>query len=249
VAGHSHWANIARKKSLIDAKRGKLWSKLAKAIIVAAKHGGADPDANLRLRYAIDAAKAVSMPKDNIQRAIKTGTGELKGGDLEESLYEGYGAGGVAVLCEILTDNKNRTAPEIRKIFEMCGGKLGGTGCVAYLFERKGVVRLPQSACDEDRLMEVALEAGADDVKLSGDRWEVTCDPATMAAIVDALGKASLTVESNEIVRIPTNTVDVDDVETARKVLQLMERLDDHDDVQSVSANFSIPDEAMAQLA
>jgi len=248
VAGHSHWANIARKKSLIDAKRGKLWSKLAKAIIVAAKHGGADPDANLRLRYAIDAAKAVSMPKDNIQRAIKTGTGEFKGGDLEESLYEGYGAGGVAVLCEILTDNKNRTAPEIRKIFEMCGGKLGGTGCVAYLFERKGLVRLPQAGCDEDTLMEVALEAGADDVKLAGDRWEVTCDPAAMAAVVDALGKAGLAVESNEIVRIPTNTVDVDDVETARKVLTLMERLDDHDDVQSVSANFSIPDEAMAQL-
>jgi YebC/PmpR family DNA-binding regulatory protein len=248
VAGHSHWANIARKKSLIDAKRGKLWSKLAKAIIVAAKHGGADPDANLRLRYAIDAAKAVSMPKDNIQRAIKTGTGELKGGDLEESLYEGYGAGGVAVLCEILTDNKNRTAPEIRKIFEMCGGKLGGTGCVAYLFERKGLVRLPQAACDEDRLMEVALDAGADDVKLSGDRWEVTCEPAAMAAVVDALGKAGLTVESNEIVRIPTNTVDVDDVDTARQVLTLMERLDDHDDVQSVSANFSIPDEALAQL-
>lgn len=248
MAGHSHWANIARKKSLIDAKRGKLWSKLAKAIIVAAKHGGADPDANLRLRYAIDAAKAVSMPKDNIQRAIKTGTGEFKGGDLEESLYEGYGAGGVAVLCEILTDNKNRTAPEIRKIFEMCGGKLGGTGCVAYLFERKGLVRLPQSACDEDRLMEVALDAGADDVKLSGDRWEVTCEPAAMAAVVDALGKAGLAVESNEIVRIPTNTVDVDDVDTARQVLTLMERLDDHDDVQSVSANFSIPDEAMAQL-
>jgi len=248
VAGHSHWANIARKKSLIDAKRGKLWSKLAKAIIVAAKHGGADPDANLRLRYAIDAAKAVSMPKDNIQRAIKTGTGEFKGGDLEESLYEGYGAGGVAVLCEILTDNKNRTAPEIRKIFEMCGGKLGGTGCVAYLFERKGLVRLLQSACDEDRLMEVALDAGAEDVKLSGDRWEVTCEPASMAAVVDALGKAGLAVESNEIVRIPTNTVDVDDVDTARQVLTLMERLDDHDDVQSVSANFSIPDEAMAQL-
>ncbi len=248
MAGHSHWANIARKKSLIDAKRGKLWSKLAKAIIVAAKHGGADPDANLRLRYAIDAAKAVSMPKDNIQRAIKTGTGELKGGDLEESLYEGYGAGGVAVLCEILTDNKNRTAPEIRKIFEMCGGKLGGTGCVAYLFERKGLVRLPQAACDEDRLMEVALDAGADDVKLSGDRWEVTCEPAAMAAVVDALGKAGLTVESNEIVRIPTNTVDVDDVDTARQVLTLMERLDDHDDVQSVSANFSIPDDALAQL-
>jgi YebC/PmpR family DNA-binding regulatory protein len=163
MAGHSHWANIARKKSLIDAKRGKLWSKLAKAIIVAAKHGGPDPDANLRLRYAIDAAKAVSMPKDNIQRAIRTGTGELKGGNLEESLYEGYAAGGVAVLCEILTDNKNRTAPEIRKVFEMCDGKLGATGCVAYLFQRKGMVRVPQEAAAEERVMEIALEAGADD--------------------------------------------------------------------------------------
>jgi YebC/PmpR family DNA-binding regulatory protein len=249
MAGHSHWANIARKKSLIDAKRGKLWSKLAKAIIVAAKHGGPDPDANLRLRYAIDAAKAVSMPKDNIQRAIKTGTGELKGGNLEESIYEGYGAGGVAVMCEILTDNKNRTAPEIRKIFEICDGKLGGTGCVAYLFERKGVVRVPEAACGEDRLMELVLEAGADDVKLAGDRWEVTCEPQTMAAVVDAITAAGLAVDSNEIVRIPTNSVDVDDVDTARKVLALMEKLDDHDDVQSVSANFNIPDEALAQLA
>ncbi len=248
MAGHSHWANIARKKSLIDAKRGKLWSKLAKAIIVAAKHGGADPDANLRLRYAIDAAKAVSMPKDNIQRAIRTGTGELKGGDLEESLYEGYGAGGVAVLCEILTDNKNRTAPEIRKIFEMCGGKLGGTGCVAYLFERKGVVRVPQAAAAEERLMEIGLEAGVDDVKLVGDRWELTSEPAAMAAVIESLGTAGIPVESNEIVRIPTNSVDVADAETARKVLDLMERLDDHDDVQSVAANFNIPDEAMAQI-
>ena len=248
MAGHSHWANIARKKSLIDAKRGKLWSKLAKAIIVAAKHGGPDPDANLRLRYAIDAAKAVSMPKDNIQRAIKTGTGELKGGDLEESLYEGYGAGGVAVLCEILTDNKNRTAPEIRKIFEMCGGKLGGTGCVAYLFERKGLVRVPQAAATEDRLMEVGLEAGVDDVKLMGDRWEVTCEPAAMAGVIEALGKAGLPVESNELVRIPTNSVDVEDVDTAKQVLALMERLDDHDDVQSVAANFNIPESALAQL-
>jgi len=248
VAGHSHWANISRKKSLIDAKRGKLWSKLAKAIIVAAKHGGADPDANLRLRYAIDAAKAVSMPKDNIQRAIRTGTGELKGGDLEESLYEGYAAGGVAVLCEILTDNKNRTAPEIRKIFEMCGGKLGATGCVAYLFQRKGAVRLVQSACSEDRLMELAIDAGADDVKLAGDRWEVICEPAVMVAVIAALQQAGLEIESNEIVRIPTNSVDVEDVDTARRVLALMERLDDHDDVQSVAANFNIPDEAMAQL-
>jgi len=249
MAGHSHWANIARKKAVVDAKRGKLWSKLAKAIIVAAKHGGGDPDANLRLRYAIDAAKAVSMPKDNIQRAIKTGTGELKGGNLEESMYEGYAAGGVAVMCEILTDNKNRTAPEIRKIFEMCDGKLGGSGCVAYLFERKGVVRLPRAACGEDRIMELALEAGAEDVKSSDDLWEVTSDPAAMSGVVQALEAAGLAPESNEIVRIPTNTVDVDDVGTARKVLTLMERLDDHDDVQSVAANFNIPDAALAELS
>jgi YebC/PmpR family DNA-binding regulatory protein len=248
MAGHSHWANIARKKALVDAKRGKLWSKLAKAIIVAAKHGGSDPDANLKLRYAIDAAKAVSMPKDNIQRAILAGTGELKGGNLEESLYEGYAAGGVAVLCEILTDNKNRTAPEIRKIFEMSGGKLGGTGCVAYLFERKCLVRVPESAGGEDAIMEAAIEAGADDVKLVGDRWEVTCEPGVMAAVVDGLGKAGITVDSSEIVRIPTNSVDVDDVDTARRVLDLMTRLDDHDDVQSVAANFNIPEAALAQL-
>ena len=248
MAGHSHWANIARKKSLIDAKRGKLWSKLAKAIIVAAKHGGPDPDANLRLRYAIDAAKAVSMPKDNIQRAIRTGTGELKGGNLEESLYEGYAAGGVAVLCEILTDNKNRTAPEIRKVFEMCDGKLGATGCVAYLFQRKGMVRVPQESVAEERVMEIALEAGADDVKLAGDRWEITCEPAAMAGVIEALQSAALPVEPGGIVRLPTSTVTVEDVDVARKVLDLLERLDDHDDVQSVAANFSIPDEAIAQL-
>ena len=248
MAGHSHWANISRKKAVIDAKRGKLWSKLAKAIIVAAKHGGGDPDANLKLRYAIDAAKAVSMPKDNILRAIKTGTGDLKGGNLEESMYEGYAAGGVAVMCEILTDNKNRTAPEIRKIFELCDGKLGGTGCVAYLFERKGLVRLPQAACDEDRIMEVALEAGAEDVKAADERWEIICDPAVITNVVAALETASLSPESSELIRTPTNTVVVEDLNTARKVIALLERLDDHDDVQSVAANLSIPDEALAQM-
>ena len=230
MAGHSHWANISRKKSVIDAKRGKLWSKLAKAIIVAAKHGGADPDANLRLRYAIDAAKAVSMPKENIQRAIKTGIGELTGGNLDESLYEGYAVGGVAVLCEV------------------CDGKLGATGCVAYLFQRKGMVRVLQAACSEDRLLELTVEAGAEDVSLGGDRWEVICEPQVMTGVIVAIQNAGLAVDSNEIVRIPTSTVDVDDVEMARKVLALVERLDDHDDVQSVSANFNIPDEALAQL-
>ena len=248
MAGHSHWANISRKKSLIDAKRGKLWSKLAKAIIVAAKHGGPDPDANLRLRYAIDAAKAVSMPKDNIQRAIKAGCGELKGGNLEESVYEGYAAGGVAVLCEILTDNRNRTAPEIRKLFELCDGKLGATGCVAYLFTRTGMVRVPSDSNKEDRFYEIAIESGADDVTAVDNSWEVTCDPQVMSDVVAAIKNADFVIESSEIIRVPSTTVKIDDVATARKVLNLMERLDDHDDVQSVSANFSIPDEAIGQL-
>jgi len=248
VAGHSHWANISRKKSLIDAKRGKLWSKLAKAIIVAAKHGGSDPDANLRLRYAIDAAKAVSMPKDNIQRAIKAGCGELKGGNLEESVYEGYAAGGVAVLCEILTDNRNRTAPEIRKLFELCDGKLGATGCVAYLFTRTGMVRVPSDSTKEDHFYEVAIESGADDVTVVDNYWEVACDPQVMSDVVATIKKNDFVIESSEIIRGASTTVEIDDVATARKVLNLMERLDDHDDVQSVSANFSIPDEALSQL-
>ena len=248
MAGHSHWANIAHKKALIDNKRGKLWSKLAKAIIVAAKMGGGDPAMNLRLRYAVDAAKAVSMPKDNITRAIKKGTGELEGGNLDEVLYEGYGAGGVAILCEILTDNRNRTAPEIRKLFEMWDGKLGATGCVAWMFERKGMFLFPQNATDEEKLMEVALDAGADDVKRADENFQVTCDPAVFAEVDQALRAAGFTPEVNEISRIPTTTVEIEDPELAHKVLKLMEKLDDHDDVQSVSANFNIPDVAMAQL-
>ncbi|HEV2970896.1 MAG TPA: YebC/PmpR family DNA-binding transcriptional regulator [Pirellulales bacterium] len=249
MAGHSHWANISRKKSLVDNKRGKLWSKLAKAIIVAAKLGGGDPAMNLRLRYAIDAARAVSMPNDNINRAIKTGSGELASGNLEEMFYEGYGAGGVAVMCEILTDNRNRTAPEIRKIFEMCDGKLGATGCVAWMFERKGLLMIPADKLDEEKLLEAALEAGADDVKRNGDKFEVTCDPQSFGAVCEALTAAGIEPESKEITRLPTSTVDLDDPETARKVLNLMERLDNHDDVQSVASNFNIPDEAMAQIA
>lgn len=247
MAGHSHWANIAHKKSLIDAKRGKLWSKLSKAIIVAAKMGGGDPDANLRLRYAIDAARAVSVPKDNINRAIKRGTGELDGGNLDEVLYEGYGPGGVAVLCEILTDNRNRTASEIRKVFELSGGKLGESGCVAWMFERKGMFLLPVSQIDEDALMELALDAGADDVKRDGETYEVTSDPGVFQQVSEALAARGLKPETSQIARIPTSTVDLD-AEAGRNVLKLMERLDDHDDVQSVSANFNIPDEAMAAL-
>jgi YebC/PmpR family DNA-binding regulatory protein len=246
MAGHSHWANIAHKKSLIDAKRGKVWSKLAKAIMQAAK-GGGDPDTNLKLRYAIDAAKAISMPKDNIQRAILKGTGELEGGNLESALYEGYGPGGSAVLCEILTDNRNRTAPEIRKIFEMHDGKLGATGCVAWMFERKGLFLVPADTAEEDALMELALEAGADDMKRVEANFEITCDPAVFQQVSDALAARNIKAEMAEISRIPTNTVDLD-AESGRKMLKLMERLDDHDDVQSVASNFNIPQEAMAEM-
>jgi len=220
---------------------------LSKAIIVAAKTGGGDIDMNLKLRYAIDAAKAVSMPKDNIQRAIKRGTGELDGGNLEEVLYEGYGPGGVAVLCEILTDNRNRTAGEIRKVFEMSDGKLGATGCVAWMFERKGLFLVPADKIEEDALLEHALEAGADDVKRVDDKFEITCDPGVLAEVAAALADKKIDVEDSQITRIPNSTVDLD-AETARKVLKLMEKLDDHDDVQSVSSNFNIPQEALAEI-
>ena len=247
MAGHSHWANIAQKKSVIDKKRGKVWSKLSKAIIVAAKMGGGDPAINLRLRYAINDAKAISMPKDNIERAIKKGTGELEGGNLDEILYEGYGPGGVAVLCEILTDNRNRTAPEVRKIFELAGGKLGATGCVAWMFDRKGLLILDKSVVDEDTLMELALDAGADDVKTYDDTYEILSDPDKFGAVCEAIDTAGFASQSRAITRIPKDTVDLD-VDTARAVLKMMEQLDDHDDVQSASANFNIPDDAMAQL-
>jgi len=249
MAGHSHWAGIKHKKALIDAKRGKHWSRLAKAIIVAAKIGGGDPDMNPRLRVAIDAAKAVSMPKENIQRAVKRGTGEIAGGTIEEVLYEGYGAGGVAVLCEVLTDNRNRTAPEIRKIFEISDGKLGGAGCVAWMFEKKGLFLVPAAKADEDKLMEIALEAGADDVRPSGDKFEILCTPDLFSAVSKALTDAGIQPDMSEVTRMPKSTVDVSDPDTARKVLKLMTRLDDHDDVQSVSSNFNIPDAIMAQVS
>src|SRR5215212_587863 len=191
MAGHSHWANIAHKKGLIDAKRGKLWSKLAKGIMVAAKAGGGDPNQNLRLRYAIIDAKAGNMPKETIDRAIKKGTGDLEGVNFEEILYEGYGPGGVAVLCDILTDNRNRTAPEVRKIFEIAGGKLGATGCVAWMFDRKGLALVNKDKVDEDRLMELALDAGADDVREAGDQYEVIADPDAFAGVCAALEAAS----------------------------------------------------------
>jgi YebC/PmpR family DNA-binding regulatory protein len=247
MAGHSHWAGIKHKKAATDSKRGKLWSKLAKAIIIAAKAGGGDPSANLRLRYAIIDAKAGNMPKDTIDRAIKKGAGELEGSNFEETLYEGYGPGGVAVLCDILTDNRNRTAPEIRKIFEIAGGKLAGAGSVAWMFDRKGLVAIPASETDEESLMELALEAGADDVRHLGETFEITCNPDVYTAVCDAIEKAGLKPELSELARIPRDTVELD-AETGRSVLKLMDALDDHDDVQKVASNFNIADEAMAEI-
>jgi YebC/PmpR family DNA-binding regulatory protein len=209
--------------------------------------GGGDPDMNIRLRTAINDAKAVSMPKDNIERAIKRGTGEIAGGNVEEALYEGYGPGGVAVLCEIMTDNRNRTAPEIRKVFETHDGKLGATNCVAWMFERKGLFVIPADKLSEERLMELALEAGADDVKQVGSNFEVTCSPEAFSSVLEALEAAGIEPQSKSVTRIPTNTVDLDE-ENARKVLKLMEALDDHDDVQNVSSNFNIPDEVLAVI-
>jgi len=247
MAGHSHWAGIKHKKALVDNKRGQLWSKLSKQIIVAAKMGGGDPEANARLRTAIADAKAVSLPKDNITRAIKKGTGELDGGNVEELIYEGYGPAGVAVMCDIMTDNRNRTAPEVRKLFEIHGGKLGATNCVAWMFDRKGLFVFAADGTDEEKLMEVALEAGAEDVRQIADKFEVTCDPDAYSQVTDALATADIEPDVNEITRIPNNTVDLD-AGQARKVLKLMEALDDHDDVQNVSANFNISDEVIAEI-
>lgn len=247
MAGHSHWAGIKHKKALIDNKRGKLWGRLSKAIIIAAKMGGGDPDANIRLRKAIDDAKAVSMPKDNIERAIKRGTGEIEGGDVEEILYEGYGPGGVAVMCEIMTDNRNRTAPEIRTLFSKYNGNLGSTGCVSYLFDRKGLFVLP-AGTDEERAMEVAMEHGGDNVETNDQgKLEITCPPEAFAELADALSQAGLTCEFSEVTRIAQTEVELDP-DTARSALKLLEMLDDHDDVQSVSTNLRLSPELLAQL-
>ncbi len=246
MAGHSHWANIAIKKGRTDKKKGKLFGKLSRAIIVAAQHGGGDPSSNLALRYAIDKARKNSMPKDNIERAVKKGCG---GGSLEsytEVVYEGYGPGGVAVLCDILTENRNRTAGEIRKIFDVSGGRLGGLGCVAWMFERKGIFLVPARNVEENTLFNAAIEAGADDVKLSGESYEVQSTPESFHKVSEALEAAKIPVEVAEIQRVPASTVDLDS-DASRRMLKLIEALEDQDDVQSVTANYNIPDEIMAE--
>ena len=247
MAGHSKWANIKHRKGRQDAKRSKIWSKCSRAIIVAAKSGGGDPGMNLNLRYAIDEAKAQNMPKDTIAKAIEKGTGGGDGVDYVEILYEGYGPNGVALMIEILTDNRNRTASELRKVFEKGGGNLGATGCVSYIFEKKGEFYLEKAKADEEQLMDLALEAGAEDIADEGEAWRIVCDPNDFIAVKDALEGAGIEPDAASINMIPNNTVECAGKD-AEKVLKIIENFEDHDDVQKVHANFDIDDEEMARI-
>ncbi len=245
MSGHSHWATIKHKKGATDAKRGKLWSKLSRAIIVAAKNGGGDPNMNLKLRYAIDKAREVSMPNDNINRAIKRGTGDVEGIQFEEITYEGYGAGGIAIMVDVLTDNRNRTGGEVRKIFERGGGNMGGPGCVGFLFERKGCILVDAATTDEDTLMGQVLEAGAEDMKLDGPNFQITCDAAQFGTVKEKLEKQSVKFVSAEITKLPKTLQDAD-TEQGQKVMRLLEALDDHDDAQNVYSNLNVTEAMVA---
>jgi len=240
MAGHSHWAKIKRAKGANDAKRGKIWSKIARKIIIAARNGG-DPRDNLNLRYTIDEAKAANMPRDTIEKAIKKGTGELGGENYESATYEGYAPGGVAILVEALTNNRSRTAPELRSIFEKNGGNLASSGAVAFQFTKQGVITIKSDAVAEDALLEAALDAGADDVKNEGEVFEVITSPTAYLKVKDALAAAKIAIEAAEITNMPNSTVPVD-AEAAQKLLKLIDALDDNDDVQNVSHNAEIPE-------
>jgi YebC/PmpR family DNA-binding regulatory protein len=249
MSGHSKWHSIKHKKAARDAQRGKLFTKLIKEITIAARIGGGDLNANPRLRTAVAAARAQSMPGDNIERAIKKGTGELEGMRLEQVTYEGYGPGGVAIILDVLTDNRNRVVSELRFLFSRHGGNLGESGCVAWMFKKRGVITVDRSAVDEDRLLEIALDAGADDVSTSdSDAFEVMTGPEHFAAVKDALEKASIPLANAEITMVPENTVKISG-HTAEQVLKLVEELEDHDEVQSVASNFDISEQELAQFS
>jgi YebC/PmpR family DNA-binding regulatory protein len=242
MSGHSKWATIRHKKGAADAKRGKLFTKLIKEITVAARMGGGDEDANPRLRQAVIKARGANMPKDNIDRAIKKGTGDLEGMEYVEIVYEGYGPGGVAIMVDALTDNRNRTAADVRSIFSKAGGNLGESGCVNYLFTRKGVLLYSTENYSEEEIFEVALEAGASDVSTEGDTIEVTCEPDDFENVLAAMQKAGYEHENAEIAKVPEARVMLDNEKT-QKVLRLIDLLDDNDDVQEVSSNIDIPDD------
>jgi YebC/PmpR family DNA-binding regulatory protein len=250
VSGHSKWSSIKHRKGAADAKRGKLFSKLSRAIIVAAREGGPDPDANAALATAIQKARDSSMPKDNIERAVARGSGATADGESFESVaYEGYGPGGVAVFVEVLTDNRNRTAAEIRHVFAKNDGNLGTSGAVAWLFERKGVLVVPADAVDEDELVLAAAEGGAEDVERDGSSFQVISAPDDLAAVRAMLESAGVGYESSELTMLPKTTVAVEDESTARKLVRLMDGLEDNDDVQAVYANFDIPEGILEAVA
>ena len=247
MAGHSAWKNIKHRKAAVDAKRGKMWSKCARLIIVAARVGGGDPTTNLSLRYAIDDARAVNMPRDTIEKAIKKGTGELQAESYESIVYEGYGPGGVAILMEILTDNRNRTSGDIRRILDKAGGNLGTTGCVSYFFQQRGQFMIDKAHASEEKIMTLALDAGALDVADAGDHWQVLTEAHDFIKVRQALEAAKMPMESAVLTMIPTSTVTVTG-EGARELLELIETLEDYEDVQKVHANFEIPDSEMKLL-
>lgn len=248
MSGHSKWAGIKHKKAKVDAQRGRLFTRLIREITVAARIGGGDPAGNARLRDAIDKAKAGNMPQDNIIRAIKKGTGELEGVTYEDCIYEGYAPGGVAVILEAVTDNRNRTTAEIRKIFSRAGGNLGEVGCVGWMFEKKGLIQVPTKGVDEEQLLAIALESGAEDVRSSETTFEVVTAPKDFGAVKTALEQQSVPLEQAEVTMVPQSTIRVEG-KTAEQVLRLMDELEEHDDVQHVYANFDIPDEIMAALS
>jgi YebC/PmpR family DNA-binding regulatory protein len=249
MSGHSKWSTIKRKKGAIDSKRGKIFTKLIKEITLAARLGGGDIEGNSRLRQAVMAAKEENMPKDNIDRAIKKGTGELAGAAAyEEVTYEGYGPAGVAVIVDVMTDNKNRTVAEIRHIFSKHGGNLGENGCVAWMFDKKGSIVFDKKAVGEDALMEVALEAGADDVRDQQTEWEVITDPMAFEGVKKAIDQKGWKYLEARVGKIPQNTIRLESGK-AEQMLKLMEKLEDNDDVQNVYANFDIPDDVMEKLS
>ncbi len=249
MAGHSHWAQIKRKKAAQDAKRGKLFTKLIREIMVAARLGGGDPGSNPRLRAAIQAAKAANMPKENIERAIRKGTGQEPGTTWEEVVYEGYGPGGVAVLIKSVTDNKRRTVSELRHIFGKCGGNLAEPGAVSWIFEQKGLIVVSREGTDEEKLLEVALEAGAEDIREYESEIEVVTDPKDLEEVQKALKEAGFRIQTAKVTMVPKTTVKIEDEKTAQQMLRLMETLEDHDDVQQIYANFDIPDEIMERVS
>ena len=247
MSGHSKWSSIKHKKGAADAKRGKIFTKLIKEITVAARMGGGDPDGNPRLRSAVAAAKAENMPKENIERGIKKGTGELEGVSYEEANYEGYGPGGVAVLIDCLTDNKNRTVADIKHLFERHGGNLGEPGCVAWMFEQKGLIVFDKDKVDEEELFDLALEAGAEDVREEETEFEVITEPSDLESVKQAIDDAGLSYTLAEVTKIPQNTVTVEG-KKAQQTLNLMQSIEDHDDVSHVYANCDIPDDVMEAL-